>query len=133
MGATVPTILLVEGDDFLRGFLTRVLRECGCAVQGVSNYKEGLTQAQFFCFSLCLIDVTLPDGSGIDLCRQIHAINGGVPVVICYGGDGHDRMALQAEAQASLKIGDYMTYQLHRLIDQLVGKGTGVGQPGCCA
>ncbi len=124
MRNTVPTILLVEGDAFLRGFLTRVLRECGCEVEAVSNYQEGLARAQVTHFSLCLTDVTLPDGSGADLCRQIHTINTGVPVAICYLREGHDSVALQSGAEASVDIGDYVTYQLHQVLDQLVGMGS---------
>ena len=127
MGVNVPKVLLVEGDAVLRNFLTRVLRERGCAVEAVSSYREGLIRAQVKRFSLCLTDAMLTDGSGMDLCRQIHTVNSGVPVVICYSGD-HDRIALEAGAQAYLRMGDYVTYQLHQLLSQLVKTGADVVQ-----
>jgi DNA-binding response OmpR family regulator len=123
MGVTVPKILLIEADAVLRGFLTRVLRECGCSVEAVGSYREGLARAEVNHFSLYLTDAELPDGSGVDLCRRIQTITTGASVVICYSRDGQDRIASQAGAQASLKIGEYMTHQLHQVLNQLVGMG----------
>jgi len=76
-----------------------------------------------------MADATLPDGSGLDLCRKIHEINTGVPVVICYSRDGQRDDALQAGAQASLKIGDYMTWQLLQVLYQLVEMDRGGAVP----
>ena len=130
MQAWVPRILLVEGDAPLRGFLTRVLRECGCAVVAVGSYREGLSQAQMNHFSMCMTDACLPDGSGSDLCQEIHTINTGVPVVICYSHDGQGDAALQAGAQATVKIGDYVTCQLQLVLNQLVEIGMEVERSG---
>ena len=123
-----PKILIVENDAYLRSFLTRTLRECGCAVEAVGNYSDGLKQAQVTHFSLCLTDEVLPDGSGSDLCQQIQTLNTGVPVVICYSKEGDGSVAQNAGAQASFKIGDYMTYRLRELVAQLVSRGVESGR-----
>ena len=123
MQAWVPRVLLVEGDAHLRDFLTRVLRECGCAVEAVGSYGEGLSQAQINHFSMCMTDACLPDGSGPDLCREIDTINTGVPVVICYSRGGQGDVALHTDTSAPAKIGDYVTCQLQRVLNQLVEMG----------
>ncbi len=122
VAAMMPTVLIVEGEPLLRGFLTRVLRECGCAVDPASNYHEGLTRAQTRHYSLCLADANLPDGSGSDLCRQINNINTGVPAVFCYSYDCCD-FAVHVDAQAPMDTGKHVTDRLQQLLNQLLGMG----------
>lgn len=40
-------------------------------------------------FDLYVLDKRLPDGSGLDLCRQLNAATPGVPVIF-YSGDAYD-------------------------------------------
>jgi DNA-binding NtrC family response regulator len=123
MYASVPKVLLVEGDDRLRGFLSRVLHECGCAVEAVSSYDDGLKRAQVNHFTLCMAGASLPDGSGSDLCRKIQDINTGVPVLICYSRGRIGDLVSQPGTQTSVREGDYVTCQLQQVLNQLVEIG----------
>jgi len=127
MQTSMPKVLLVESDDRLRSFLSRVLRECGCAVEAVGSYEDGLKRAQVNHFTLCMTGAALPDGSGSDLCRRIQDINTGVPVLICYSRARTEDIDLKAEPA---RIGDYVTCHLHQVLNQLVKIGLEAEQSG---
>lgn len=64
-------ILLVEDDALLNRTLTYNLTEEGYQVTPASRYREAVQHIQATEFDLALLDVNLPDGSGLDLCQEI--------------------------------------------------------------
>lgn len=46
-----------------------------------SNFKDGLKAASDQKFNLYLLDLWLPDGSGLDLCKKIREFDLKTPVV----------------------------------------------------
>ena len=64
-------ILLVEDDALLNRTLTYNLTEEGYQVTPASQYREAVQHIQATEFDLALLDVNLPDGSGLDLCQEI--------------------------------------------------------------
>ena len=73
-------ILIVEDDPALREGLVTVLQNHTTSVQSAADLAEArriLTDCQF---DLLLLDVNLPDGSGIDLCREVTAVRD-IPVI----------------------------------------------------
>ena len=65
------------------------------------SFLEGLNLAKQSSFDLYLIDHTLADGSGIDLCRQIRSFDSKVPIIFCsgYADEEHQQAALNSGAQ----------------------------------
>ena len=61
-------ILLVEDDIHLKEGLVEVLTEEGYSVEPVSFAKEANEKIQANSFDLIILDVSLPDGNGFDLC-----------------------------------------------------------------
>ena len=64
------TVLIVEDDEDLRLELSDYLTSVGYAVQGVNTIAAAdlvLHQG----FGLLLLDINLPDGSGIDFCSRV--------------------------------------------------------------
>lgn len=66
----VPSILLVEDDDGIALPLTRALEREQYAVERVSTGQAALASAATGRFSLVVLDLGLPDGDGLDVCRQ---------------------------------------------------------------
>jgi DNA-binding response OmpR family regulator len=78
----VTTILLVEDDERISEPLVRVLATEGftvvhadCGVAALDSVANGLPD-------LVLLDLTLPDIDGLDVCRRIRAASPRVPIVM---------------------------------------------------
>jgi two-component system CheB/CheR fusion protein len=66
-------ILLVEDDEDSAKILARLLRRSGAAVQTADSVAMGLQVALADPHDLVISDIGLPDGSGLDLMRQLIA------------------------------------------------------------
>ena len=64
-------IFFVEDDASLRGGLTFALEKQGYAVTSACTREEAQTLWRAGGYDLVILDVSLPDGSGYDLCREI--------------------------------------------------------------
>ncbi len=64
-------VLLVEDHQDTRRVLTALLESMGCSVVAVGSVKEAIAAAEASEFDLLLSDIGLPDGSGIELMRQL--------------------------------------------------------------
>src|ERR1700722_7041790 len=64
-------VLIVDDDQAGRYFKSRVLVKAGHAVAEAATGKAALDLILNRAFALVLLDVKLPDMSGIDLCREI--------------------------------------------------------------
>ncbi|HEY6798408.1 MAG TPA: response regulator transcription factor [Kineosporiaceae bacterium] len=71
-------VLLVEDDDSVAESLQRGLPRYGFEVEWVRTVREAL---QAPARDLVLLDLGLPDGDGLDLCRQLRA-RGAVPIIV---------------------------------------------------
>ena len=72
----LPRILLVEDDCDTRQTLTRLLQRRGYQVSSAGCVREGLELSGAGQFQLVISDLGLPDGSGLELMREIKAIYG---------------------------------------------------------
>ena len=73
-------ILLVEDDNALREGLVTALQSDTIAVHAAAALASARRILREYSFDLLLLDVNLPDGSGIDLCREVTAVQD-VPVI----------------------------------------------------
>lgn len=64
-------LLLVEDDAQIVQSLRDFLREEGYEVRAVGDKRSALAMLEQERFDLVLLDVSLPDGSGLDVCRAI--------------------------------------------------------------
>jgi PAS domain S-box-containing protein len=67
----VGLILLVDDDSAIRELFSMCLRREGYEVQEAANGEQGLKSARKRHPDLVLLDVGLPDMSGVEVCRQI--------------------------------------------------------------
>ena len=64
-------ILIIEDEPDIRKTLEYNISREGYKVVSASSLSEGKEQINSSDFSLILLDLMLPDGSGLDLCREI--------------------------------------------------------------
>lgn len=91
-----PEILLIDDDRRLADMVGRYLGQAGFAVQHQGTAREGLEALGRQVPGLVLLDLMLPDGDGLDVCRQIRQMTGGaatVPVLMLTArGETTDRI-----------------------------------------
>lgn len=75
-------VLLVEDDRLIAKSLKMSLPYKGFDVTVCDTFKQGLETFRAQSFDLVLLDVNLPDGSGMDLCREIRKGNDSIPVLM---------------------------------------------------
>ena len=68
-------ILLVDDDKDLLELLKYNFRKDGFQVKTVSKARKAISAAVAFRPDLIVLDVSMPDGNGIDLCREIRRID----------------------------------------------------------
>ena len=87
-GATIArsvattAVLLVEDDDRISEPLIRVLRAEGFDVAHVPDGRRALEAIDAGCPDLVLLDLTLPDVDGLDVCRKIRTDHPHLPVIM---------------------------------------------------
>ena len=79
-------IFFVEDDASLRSGLTFALEKQGYAVTATATRAEAESLWQAGAFDLVILDVSLPDGSGYDLCRKIRQTSQ-VPLIFLTAAD----------------------------------------------
>ena len=67
------TVLIIEDDPVIRSTLDKILTAEGYTVSFAINAEDGFNACLRNKPDLILLDVNLPDGDGIDLCRKIKA------------------------------------------------------------
>ncbi len=80
--ATQKRILIVDDEVFLLRSLTIILTKNGYGVRGELDANGALQAVQSEDFDLILLDLTLPDKSGLELLRELCALNPKVPILI---------------------------------------------------
>lgn len=85
--------------------MATLLADNGYGVMTVGTVAEALALAQESEFDLFLLDIRLPDGTGIELCQKLRAIRPSVPVLYysAYGYDAAHQAALATCGDAYLR------------------------------
>lgn len=78
----VASILVVDDDPEIRRLLSRFLAEQGFRVSAAGSRKEFDTRIADGQFDLVILDVMLPDGSGLDICRSLRSRNPGICIIL---------------------------------------------------
>ncbi|TPL11743.1 response regulator [Mesorhizobium sp. B2-4-14] len=75
-------ILIVDDDPEIRALLARYLSSQGFRVLAASNRAECETRLSNSELDLVVLDVMLPDGSGLDICRSLQERRPRTPVIL---------------------------------------------------
>jgi two-component system cell cycle response regulator DivK len=109
-------ILVVEDNDLNRKLFCDVLKSQGYAVEPIADGRDALERAQSFVPNLIIMDIQLPNISGLDLIERIKAdrLLRSIPVlaVTAYAGKGDEERIRDAGADNYLakpvSIGPFM-------------------------
>ena len=82
-------LLLVEDDVLLGQAVKSALEQDGHAVALVHNAAQAQKLWQAVRFDLCLMDIRLPDGSGLDLCAGFRQARD-TPVIFLTANDADE-------------------------------------------
>jgi two-component system phosphate regulon response regulator OmpR len=82
MSTQAPQILVADDDSEIRKLLARYMREQGFRVQLASSCAEVNEKIVVHHLDLIILDVMLPDGSGLDLCRDLRAGRSNIPIIL---------------------------------------------------
>ena len=80
-------LLVIEDDDTLRETLSEQLVEGGYAVEQARDGREGLYFALEYPIDLAIIDLGLPEMSGLDIIRQVREQGKSYPILILTARD----------------------------------------------
>jgi two-component system cell cycle response regulator DivK len=109
-------ILVVEDNDLNRRLFCDVLKSQGYVVEPVSDGREALERARDFVPNLIIMDIQLPEVSGVDLIESAKRdpVLRPIPVlaVTAYAGKGDEERIRDAGAEGYLakpvSIGPFM-------------------------
>ena len=80
-------LLVIEDDNTLRESLAAKLTESGFAVEQAADGREGLYFAQEYPIDLAIIDLGLPQMSGLDIIREVRKDGKSFPILILTARD----------------------------------------------
>ena len=80
-------LLIIEDDETLRETLASQLAEAGFAVEQAADGKEGLYFATEYPIDLAIVDLGLPEMSGLDLIREARKSGMSYPILILTARD----------------------------------------------
>lgn len=105
MEQTKARILHVDDHQDTRLMMAALLQERGYGVLTAGSVGEGLQLAKEIAFDLYILDVRLPDGTGVELCQKLREMHPGIPILYysAYGDAAEVESALAICGDAYLK------------------------------
>jgi DNA-binding response OmpR family regulator len=98
------SILVVEDETSIASFVAAYLRNAGYTVRTASSAKSAIVELTGELPSLVILDLNLPDGDGVELCRRIRK-SSDVPILMLTARDEDVDKIIGLEVGAD----DYMT------------------------
>jgi len=101
---TQHNILVVEDETSIASFVAAYLKNAGYAVRTAATSQTALTEIASEMPALIVLDLNLPDGDGVELCRRIRK-SSDVPILMLTARDEDVDKIIGLEVGAD----DYMT------------------------
>jgi putative two-component system response regulator len=83
----IAELLIVDDNEPLRRWAERVMRDGGYACDGAGGAADARERLEHTAYSLVLLDVNMPDESGMELLSRIRSSHPGTVVVMITGED----------------------------------------------
>jgi two-component system phosphate regulon response regulator OmpR len=87
-----PHILLIEDDRRLAEMVSEYLGEAGVRVSVAGDGRTGLSRLGSEPYDALVLDLTLPDMDGLEVCRQLRAFSDTPVLMLTARGDAMDRV-----------------------------------------
>jgi len=98
-------ILLVEDSESIVEYVCVCLKDEAYIVDSVGTLSDGEAALKTTIFDIVILDLTLPDGDGLDLLKTLRAAGNAVPVLVLTGRDELDQRVMGLNSGAD----DYLT------------------------
>ena len=102
-------ILIVEDEPALRELIQRSLEKERYVVEVAADFNSALRKIEDYDYDCVLLDIMLPDGSGLDLLEKLKAMHKRENVIIISAKDSLEDKVLGLELGAD----DYLTKPFH--------------------
>lgn len=102
-------LLIIEDELSLQEMMSATLRKEGYIVEGASTYATAIDKLGSYSYDCILLDITLPDGNGLDILREIKKSGKDVNVIITSARDSIDDKIEGLELGAD----DYLAKPFH--------------------
>lgn len=79
---TIPTILIVEDNDFLRSYMVTNLEDTGFFTEAASSGSQARDMLNRETYDMILLDLNLGDIHGLEILKQIRKSQKKVPIMI---------------------------------------------------
>lgn len=119
-------ILCIEDDHFIADMYVHSLKKAGYEVDVVANGEEALTQAKQVVYDVILLDLMLPEKSGVEILKVLRGEDGsGMPltkiiVTTNFDEPAEDRAHLEKLADGYLIKADVTPRKLVELVGQVL-------------
>lgn len=96
----LPRVLVVDDEADIRELIDLTLSRMGLAADCVGSVHEAIAALDSEQYALCLTDMRLPDGEGLDVVRHVTATSPVTPVAVitAYGSTDNAIQAMKAGA-----------------------------------
>lgn len=102
-------LLIIEDELSLQDMMATTLRKDGYIVETASDYSTAVSKLGIYSYDCILLDITLPDGSGLDILENIKKSGNAVNVIITSARDSIDDKIRGLELGAD----DYLAKPFH--------------------
>ena len=122
----INSVLVIEDDRFIGEMYVRSLKNNGYTVDWVTTGREGFAAASIRSYDLILLDIMLPEQTGIEVLGSLRNSPKGdlvaksrIIVLTNYDQDDDSREAMEAEADGYLIKADITPRKLLDIIGQM--------------
>jgi two-component system, OmpR family, response regulator len=109
-------ILMLEDEQALADIVIDWLTSQNYMVDHVNLVSDAKIRLKMYQYDLVILDVNLPDGNGVEVCRDFRTIGGRTPVLMLTGRSTVQEKALGLDSGAD----DYLTKPFH--MDELAAR-----------
>lgn len=122
----INSVLVIEDDRFIGEMYVRSLKNAGYFVDWVTTGREGYAAASIRAYDLILLDIMLPEQTGIEVLNNLRNSPNGdlitksrVIVLTNYDQDDNSRESMQSQADGYLIKADITPRNLLEIIEQM--------------
>lgn len=120
------TILFIEDDELIVDMYKHALTNAGYSVDVSYTGQEGIEKARAGNYDLILLDLMVPEVTGIEILRQLRSPDSGKPdskivILTNLAQDDESRKAIESQADGYLIKADVTPKKLVKLLDDMLG------------
>ena len=121
-------ILCIEDDGFIVDMYAHALKKAGHDITVIANGTEALQEAKQTVYDIILLDLMLPDTSGVEILEALRGANAdGLPltkiiVTTNFDEPAEDRARLERMADGYIIKADVVPSQLVEIIEQMINQ-----------